>query len=355
VGCLNLSIGTFASKLVGLEQLTTEYRFAISMAQSTNILVLDGALGTELQSRGKDVSNSLWSASLLVNDPQAIYDVHKDYLEAGADIIITSTYQASVEGFLAWGCSSETEALNLMKKSVQLAIEARDNYVESNKEVSKRRPWVAASIGPYGAYLANGSEYTGDYGEPRGYYLSSFHEPRLRAILECSPDILAIETIPRVEEAMAILELLQRLCPTMPFYLSFSIQRADSPILTDLLKLRKFGYQFPNTLLAIGVNCCPLNHTTAIVRTLHEIFPTIPLIVYPNSGEPFDPETKQWAPTPDEGDLSSMWKTWVTHGAYIVGGCCRTRPTDIAKLRKMVDEHIEVESKYDDRLQFEYS
>lgn len=325
----------------------------------SNILLLDGALGTELQIRGKDVTNPLWSASLLINDPQAIYDVHKDYLEAGADIITSSTYQASIQGFMRYGCSSEAEAVNLMKKSVQLAIDARDNYVEETKHDSnsstKKRPWVAASIGPYGAYLADGSEYSGDYGESKGYYLASFHEPRLKAILECSPDILAVETIPRVEEAMAILELIQKLCPEMPFYLSFSIQRADSPILTDLVKLRKFGYQFPSTLLAIGVNCCPLEHTTAIVRTLHEIFPSMPLIVYPNSGEIYDVATKQWHSPEEVADLSTMWKAWITYGAYIVGGCCRTRPSDIAKMRKLIDNNGDAISSYDSQLEFEYN
>lgn len=304
------------------------------------ILLLDGALGTELQGRGKDVSNPLWSASLLMNDPDAIYQVHKDYLEAGADIIVTSSYQASIDGFLRSGLS-EQEATELIRKSVKLAIAARDDFLETDQARHKRKPLVAASVGPYGAFLANGAEYTGDYGEPNGHdYLASFHGPRLKAILDAKPDMLAIETIPRVEEALAIIKLIQSLNPTIPFYLSFSVQRPDSRVFADLVKLRKFGFQFPSSMLAIGVNCCPLDHATAIVSTMHEIFPDTPLVVYPNSGEQYDPTTKEWVPNFKRCEMSELWKTWASLGATVVGGCCRTGPADIIRLRISIDNYL---------------
>jgi len=159
------------------------------------VLVIDGALATELERRGCDLKDSLWSAKILLEQPEKIKQVHYDYFKAGADCAITASYQATIPGFAKRGLT-EAEAIDLMKKSVALAKEARDEFwTDEANRTDRAKPFVAASVGPYGAYLANGEEYVGNYGLTE-QELMDFHRPRMKALVEAGTDILACETLP---------------------------------------------------------------------------------------------------------------------------------------------------------------
>jgi len=176
------------------------------LAERDRPVILDGGLATELEARGYDLSDRLWSARLLLTDPEAIEAVHLAYYEAGAQVATTASYQASVEGFASAGVDRDT-ALDLVRRSVALAWQARDRTREMHGEDPDRRRLVAGSVGPYGAMLADGSEYRGDYDPGRAVF-AAFHRPRIEALVEAGADVLAIETIPTVREAEVIVELL---------------------------------------------------------------------------------------------------------------------------------------------------
>lgn len=176
--------------------------------QKQKVLILDGALGTQMQNHGFDIKDSLWSAKFLDTNPNAIKLVHKEYLEAGADCIITSSYQASLEGFLEKGFS-EKKANELICSSIKIAKDTRDEFWENYKKNDRLKPLVASSIGPFGAYLANGAEYSGDY-KINEKELYSFHEKRLDTIMNMSPDIIACETIPIFSEVKILSKLLEK-------------------------------------------------------------------------------------------------------------------------------------------------
>jgi homocysteine S-methyltransferase len=278
-------------------------------------LTLDGGLASELERRGADLRDPLWSARVLLEDPDLIRAVHADYFEAGADVAISASYQASFEGFAERGLSRE-RAAGLMRRSVELAREAAD--AAGNDRM------VAASVGPYGAVLADGSEYVGRYGlsvqELRG-----FHEPRIEALLEAGPDLLAIETIPSILEAEALVTILDGL-PDVPAWISFScsdgVRISDGTPFADAAALAAGSRR----VVAVGVNCSPPIHVPALLSSARV---DTPLLAYPNLGSTWDAAAKSWVlrgPRPDLGAAAAAWRG---AGARIVGGCCGTTPGDI--------------------------
>src|SRR5574339_763097 len=188
-------------------------------------LVIDGALATELERRGCDLNDELWSARVLLEQPEIIKKVHFDYFMAGADCAISASYQATIEGFARRGLNRE-EALGLIQKSVLLAREARDEFwADASNRSGRARPFIAASVGPYGAYLADGSEYRGKYGLTEEE-LMDFHRPRLRALIGAGPDLLACETLPCLIEAQALAKLLREF-PDAPAWISFTARDGE--------------------------------------------------------------------------------------------------------------------------------
>jgi homocysteine S-methyltransferase len=184
------------------------------------VMVLDGALATELERRGCDLRDPLWSAMVLIESPQLIKQVHAAYFAAGADCAISASYQATFQGF-AQGGLTEAESAGLMRQSVRLAIEALDEFwAKPTNRAGRPRPVVAASIGSYGAFVADGSEYSGDYGLSR-VELRDFHQPRMAVLAESGADLLACETIPCLVEAQALVELLAEF-PRCSAWISFS-------------------------------------------------------------------------------------------------------------------------------------
>ena len=223
-----------------------------ALLEKQGFIILDGALATELESRGADLKHALWSAKILIEKPELIRSVHLEYFRAGADIATTASYQATIPGLVSYGLA-EREARSLLQSSVRLAQQAREEFMDHSESSGRFYPLVAASIGPYGAYLADGSEYRGLYGLSR-QALIDFHRPRLEALLEAGPDLLALETIPCQIEAEALLELLSEY-PEARAWISFSARNgheiSEGQTFTEGATLAGASSQ----ILAVGINC----------------------------------------------------------------------------------------------------
>lgn len=291
-------------------------------------LVLDGALATELEAHGCDLEDPLWSAKVLLEQPQLIKQVHRDYFDAGASVAITASYQATPQGFARRGLGS-AEALELVGLSVRLADEARR---ESLADGSARGPLlVAGSVGPYGAYLADGSEYRGDYTLSAAEF-RDFHRPRIAALVEAGADFLACETLPSYAEAEALLALVAEF--DVESWLTFTLR--DSGHISDGTPLEQVAALLGGEprVAAVGVNCVPLELVTPALGTLQRAT-DVPLVTYPNSGEIYDAVTKTWSPAAGvqgTGSLAGNAADWAAKGARLIGGCCRTTPRDIEGL-----------------------
>lgn len=293
------------------------------------LLVLDGALATELERRGCDLRDPLWSAKVLLEAPEQIRQVHWDYFTAGADCAITASYQASVDGFMNRGLS-RPEALALIQRSVQLALEAREAFWEEPaNRLGRPRPLVAASVGPYGAVLADGSEFRGDYGLSEEE-LMDFHRERLAALLEAGADLLACETIPCFVEARALARLLTEF-PAARAWISFSAR--DEARLWQGERLADCAAWLDDQpqVVAVGVNCTAPRYLPGLIAAIRTVTRK-PIVVYPNSGETYDPEQRGWCGIPDVEAFASDARRWYAGGARLIGGCCRTTPEHIRTL-----------------------
>jgi homocysteine S-methyltransferase len=295
------------------------YRRGVGFAvPDDTVLIGDGGFATELQARGHDLSDALWSARLLVDAPQEVVAAHVAFFRAGAMIATTASYQASFEGFAARGIG-RAEAARLMRRSVELARQAR-------AEVGNEGRWVAASVGPYGAALADGSEYRGRYGLTVRQ-LADWHRPRLEVLADAGADVLALETVPDVDEAEALVGLVQEL--GVPAWLSYTIDGARTRAGQPLADAFAVAAGVPQ-IVAVGVNCCAPQDVLPAIQPAREV--TGKVIVYPNSGELWDAGRRGWlGPSRFSADLAPQW---VSAGARIIGGCCRVRPADIAQLAK---------------------
>jgi homocysteine S-methyltransferase len=289
-------------------------------------LVIDGALATELERRGCDLKDALWSAKILLEEPEKIKQVHYDYFKAGADCAITASYQATVQGFSKRGLN-EQEAIALIQKSVRLATEARDEFWadESNRS-GRPRPFVAASVGPYGAFLANGAEYRGEYGLSEAE-LMDFHRPRMKALIEAGADLLACETVPSLIEAQALVRLLDEF-QSIDAWISFSCRDElhinEGQRLEDCVRL----VESSPFVATVGVNCTSPKYIPSLIQEAKKATKK-PVLVYPNSGEYYDASTHDWDGHPVYASFGEEAKEWFQAGARLIGGCCRTTPEDI--------------------------
>ncbi|MCP9205680.1 homocysteine S-methyltransferase [Streptomyces cucumeris] len=320
-------------------------------------LVLDGGLSNQLEAQGCDLSDDLWSARLLADEPGQIEAAHRAYARAGAQVLITSSYQATYEGFARRGVGHEAAA-ELLRRSVRLARSAAEEVaaaagaggpagmagreaaggepgpVGATEKATERagRVWVAASVGPYGAMLADGSEYRGRYGLSVAE-LERFHRPRIEALAGAAPDVLALETVPDSEEAEALLRAVEG-CG-VPVWLSFSIAgettRAGQP-LAEAFALAAGNDQ----VVAVGVNCCAPQDADRAVRIAADTTGK-PVVVYPNSGEEWDAVARGWRGRPTFG--ADRVRAWRDAGARLIGGCCRVGPDRIAELGDVLRKH----------------
>jgi homocysteine S-methyltransferase len=301
-------------------------------------LILDGGLATELEAYGFDLRDALWSARLLMDKPEAIRRVHLDYLEAGADCIISASYQATISGFMGRGMS-EDNAVELIKLSVQLAVQARDDFWAAEKNRHGRlRPIVAASVGPYGAALADGSEYTGDYDlDEAGLY--AFHRRRWQILAASPADILACETIPSYPESKALARLLAETPGRMAWF-SFSCRDEThisdgTPLVDCIAPLNEL-----EQAAAVGINCTPPRFIPGLLAAAREATDK-PIIVYPNSGETYDALNSRWLGESVPAEFGTYSREWRKAGATLIGGCCRTRPDHIRQIRDRMDKKKE--------------
>lgn len=299
----------------------------LAEALATGTVVLDGGMSNQLQSAGHDLSDELWSARLLAERPEAITEAHLAYFEAGADVAITSSYQATFEGFAKRGIARE-QAAELLALSVELAREA---VRQAQAEGVTRPLWVAASVGPYGAMLADGSEYRGRYGLSVDE-LERFHRPRLEVLAGARPDVLALETVPDADEARALLRAVRGL--GVPAWLSYSVAgdrtRAGQP-LEEAFALAADA----DEVIAVGVNCCAPEDVEDAVETAARVTGK-PVVVYPNSGEVWNAEARAW-----DGRSSfaaEQVQGWRESGARLIGGCCRVGPEAIGSIARSLAE-----------------
>ncbi len=303
-----------------------------SLLKRSAPIILDGGLGSELDRHGYDISSPLWSAELLIDNPQAIAEVHRAYLDAGAQCITSASYQASEPGFRSIGRSPQ-QAGELFQLSVDIAKSACREFVARNRDCSYQ-PIVAASVGPYGAYLANGSEYSGNYGidDPA---LIDFHRPRLEWLDQADADVIACETIPSLQEASILCQLLYNL--QTPAWISFSCQ--DNYRLNDGNPVRQAAALFKQhpRVVAVGINCTAPQYIQGLIGEIRSALSDKSIVVYPNSGEHYDADTKTWHGTETPLECASAAADWYAAGAGIIGGCCRMGPAHIEAIAEVLD------------------
>jgi homocysteine S-methyltransferase len=303
--------------------MTSDTSPSLACALATGTVVLDGGMSNQLESAGHDLSDELWSARLLAERPEAVTQAHLAYFRAGADVAITASYQATFEGFARRGIGHD-EAARLLALSVDLAREAARR---AGDEGVDRPLWVAASVGPYGAMLADGSEYRGRYGLSVAE-LERFHRPRMEVLAAAAPDVLALETVPDADEGAALLRAVRGL--GVPAWLSYTVDgrrtRAGQP-LEEAFALAAVV----DEVIAVGVNCCAPEDVEPAVRIAARVTGK-PVVVYPNSGEAWDAEARAWTGRTRFG--ADRVKTWRDAGAKLIGGCCRVGPEAIASIRR---------------------
>jgi len=291
--------------------------------------VLDGGMASELEFLGADISGPLWSAHVLEDAPESVIAVHRAYLEAGADVLLTASYQVSRQGYAEVGLEPH-RADQALLRSVELACTARDEFPE-------REVLIAASLGPYGAALHDGSEYHGNYNCTYAD-LVRYHQERIAVLSESKADLLAFETLPSLEEARAVGEALI-LWPNIAAWFSFTcpdshaahMQVAHTEPLRDCAKV---AAGFPQTI-AVGVNCTQPRWLPALIAELRQASDK-PIVVYPNSGEGWDANARRWTGSADPEEFGKQARQWYAAGAQLVGGCCRTRPEHIRQVAAVV-------------------
>lgn len=293
-------------------------------------LLIDGGLSNVLESFGCDLNNELWVAKLIAENPDSIIKTHLAYLEAGARVISTSSYQASVPGFMAIGYS-ENEAHELILKSVELAKMAKAKFLEQNK--INYPIYIAASLGPYGAYLADGSEYKGNYGVS-DESLYKFHKNRIEILKQSEADFFIFETVPSYQECKIINKLTEE--SSLQAWLSFSCK--DEKHINDGTPISECAKAITNNpnIFAIGINCTAPKYVSNLIKELLININDKKIVVYPNSGEAYNAKTKTWMGIADPKLYVEMAKEWKNLGAEIIGGCCRIGPEHIQNLNKLL-------------------
>ena len=294
---------------------------SLAEALASGPVVLDGGLATELERRGQDLSGALWSARVLRDEPGEVVAAHRAFVEAGAQVLTTASYQASFGGLAAAGVDAD-RARALLQRSVELAREAAGD----------EPVWVAASVGPYGAARADGSEYTGAYADELDVdALRRFHRERLQVLADAGADVLALETVPCLAEAQALVEEAESV--GVPAWLSLTtVTTPDGRGLTRRGEPAEPAFALARGstgIIAVGVNCTDPTRVPPAVGLASRVSGK-PVVVYPNSGESWDARARAWT-GPARFDAMDV-EGWVRGGARLVGGCCRVTPDAIASL-----------------------
>lgn len=284
---------------------------------SRPLTVLDGGLSTQLDAEGATFSGPLWTARALLETPELVERAHRAFVEAGAEIISTASYQISRSGFLEAGMSVE-DADRALLESVLVAKRASAGTATT----------VAASVGPWGATLHDGSEYRGNYGQSQTF-LEDFHRERLLVLAEGKPDYFAIETIPEITEAKAVCEAIQSV-PGIPFWVSFSCSTGTQLASGEPIRDAVLAIQHTPGLMALGVNCVPPENVESLLREISAVS-DLPLIAYPNRGGIWDPDSGEWSGR-HSAPLADWAPSWQAAGVSLLGGCCGYGASDIREL-----------------------
>jgi homocysteine S-methyltransferase len=304
---------------------------------TTPFSVIDGALATHLESLGQDISGALWSAETLLKEPMLIAETHMDYYRSGANVAITASYQASVPGLVKHLAMSEDEAMDLVRNSVELASKARDEY---EAECPGVQLFIAGSVGPYGAFLADGSEYRGDYVVGKEE-MKDFHRGRIEALVQAGVDVLACETMPTKGEVEALLELLTTEFPHTEAWFTFTLR--DGKHISDGTPLQEIAKMFEGEgqVVAVGVNCVADDFVGEAIGELMKGLTGATVIVYPNSGETWNAKARSWGGQRTDGaSLAEKTVKWHKAGAKMIGGCCRTTPEDIKTMSAALEKYV---------------
>lgn len=303
---------------------------ARSQLRFSDARVLDGGMASELEFLGANISGPLWSAHVLEDAPERVKAVHRAYLEAGADVLLTASYQVSRKGYAEFGLAA-AEADRALLRAVELAESVR-------REAGRPDALIAASLGPYGAALHNGSEYHGNY-ECSLDELVDFHRERIAVLAESGADLLAFETIPSLEEAEAIARALEA-WPELAAWMSFTCPEPRGAALEvahgeRLFDCAAFADAVPQ-VIAIGVNCTEPRWIAGLIAEVKRSSAK-PVVVYPNSGEGWDAEHRRWTGVSEPRSFGRMAHAWYAAGAQLIGGCCRTRPEHIREVAAALD------------------
>ncbi|CAK9796528.1 Homocysteine S-methyltransferase 1 [Anthophora plagiata] len=313
----------------------------------SNIKLLDGGFSAQLSTHvgSKIDGDPLWTARFLSTNPEAVYATHLDFLRAGADIIETNTYQASIPGLMKHLSITEEESVNLLHEAVTLAKKAVDNYTKEtagNNEVENKNPVIAGSCGPYGASLHDGSEYNGTYGKTTSREtMIQWHRSRIDVLVNSGIDLLALETIPCYQEAEALVELLREY-PNIKAWLSFSCETNSENIVDGTnfqeIATRCYKMALPGQIIAVGVNCLAPKDVTPLLKNINKDTANefIPLIAYPNSGEVYS-SREGWVKSENDSSFESFISEWLELGVRYFGGCCRMYAENVKAMRKIVN------------------
>lgn len=296
-----------------------------------NETVIDGAMSTALEKLGYNTQNELWTAAALIDRPDLIYKVHYDYLKAGADLIMTDTYQANIMAFEKKGYS-ELESKDFITKAIKIAHYARDDY----EKKTGRHAYIAGTIGPYGAYLADGNEYKGDYNLSFDQYNDFFYE-KIKLIIEAGVDVIGVETQPKLSETKAILKIIQKFNSQIPLYISYTLK--DATHISDGTSLsRAVANVVQNpSVLAVGINCTKLEIVEPALHVMRRVT-NKPLLVYPNTSAKYDAKTKKWVKPLNKRPFENYIAKWYDAGAQLIGGCCTTLPKEIKEIAHFVNK-----------------
>lgn len=275
--------------------------------------VIDGGLSTVLEELGERPAGMLWTASALVDRSSLITEAHRRYVDAGADIVITSSYQASEAGLVAAGLS-RSRARAVLASTTELARQAGARC-------------VAASVGPYGACQADGSEYHGRY-EADWAEVRRFHRARLEVLVDSGPDVFAVETMPGVVEAAIVMEELRELTDA-PAWVTFTCSGPHTTCAGD--SMADAAAAVAPMVQAVGVNCTHPAFVGMLLRQAGGVT-HLPLVAYPNHGADWDAQAKCWVGTADGTDLPRHLDEWLAAGARLVGGCCGVGTKGIAAI-----------------------
>jgi len=305
--------------------------------RSASGLVLDGGMGTELERRGLDLADPLWSARTLLDAPDVVEQVHYDYFAAGAECAISASYQVTFDGFARIGLD-EAATVALLRRSVALADRARARYLADTGRAARTADGdpallVAASVGPFAGLLHDGSEFHGRYGRSVAE-LAAFHAPRIAVLADAGPDVLACETVPSLDEARAIVLALAEV-PSATAWITFSAGDAEHTVSGDPVRdCAEFLETVPQ-IAAVGINCTPPHLIADLVRALRR-GTSKPILVYPNSGEVWDATTRAWRGSADADSNANRFAAWTSEwraaGASAIGGCCRTGAPEITAI-----------------------